>query len=68
MASVCDFLVVSAEWLVRETHNLEVVDRVRDLAEIIIIGGFFRLFLIAILRAAFCVLACVCEAQLRLCV
>ena len=30
VASVYDLLSVVAEWLVRETHNLYVADRIRD--------------------------------------
>ena len=60
MASICDLF--SARWFVRETHNLQVADRIRNVAEFLLIRGLFLIFLIAIYRAAFCrVLASVCE-------
>ena len=65
MASTCDLF--SARWFVRETHNLQVADRIRNVAEFLLIRGLFLIFLIAIYRAAFCrVLASVCEEQRRL--
>ena len=41
--------------------------RILHIAEFLLIGGSFLLFLISLDKAAFCVLASVCDAQLRLC-
>ena len=42
------YLASAAEWLVRESHNLLVADRNRDVSEFNLILGLFLLFLIAI--------------------
>ena len=59
------YLASVAEWLKRETHNLKVADRNRNVAELLN-RGIFLLFRIAFYRDAFCrVLARVSEEQLQ---